>query len=658
MQITFSFKKEFDELLYHLKTKYGEELFDMDGIGKQLDLDYFAKHFFKTASSGGPTADASIDSNANVTHNDAIAFKNEASKPMMKLNSYYRLWKEIYESHGLVTANNIIEAQLTGAIYINDATDLQTPYCWNFSCMDIAMQGLPFVSKIKCGPPKHLTSFKSQVEQFLNVASNSVLGATGLADLLIVMAHYVDKILDTGMDDGVRFASNKDIWRYVESQLTSLIYTLNQPARAGIQSPFTNVSVYDSVFLNKMVEGYVFPDGGTPRIDTVRQLQRVFLDAMNKELERTPVSFPVTTACFSTDNHGEINDNEFARFIARKMQKWAFPNIFNGPTSTLSSCCRLRSEMEQQDEYHNSFGSGSTKIGSLGVCTINMPRVAWLAKQMAENDYKAGATGIDLQHYFFSVLESFVRSTALVNLAKRNMIKQRINEGALPLYDYGFMTLEKQYLTVGVNGMAEACEIIGVDVMRAGYTELMAAITDRINAVVDALNEEYREQRIKFNVEQTPSENSAIKLAAKDYYCGFNRNEDGTQKYMLYSNQFIPLTYKANLLDRITVQGALDKKFSGGAICHLNIEQRVDDPAKLYELIRICAKKGIVYWAANYNLQECATGHMSVGKTETCPQCGSAITDTYTRVVGFLTNTKHWHTVRRGAADYKSRLFY
>lgn len=659
MLINFGCKKEFDELLHYLKTKYGEELFDIEGIGKQLDIDYFAKNFFRTSANGGATADASIDANANVTHNDTIAFRSEFSKPHMKLNSYYRLWKELYETHGLVTANNIIEAQMTGAIYINDATDLQMPYCYNFSCMDIAMCGLPMVSKIKCGPPKYLTSFKSQIEQFLNVASNSVLGATGLADILIVMGHYVDKILDTGMDDGVRFASNKDIWRYVESQITSLIYTLNQPARAGIQSPFTNISVYDSVFLTKMLEGYQFPDYGAPRMDTVRQLQRIYLDVMNKELERTPVSFPVTTACFSVNNNGELGDLEFARFIARKTQKWGFINIYCGPTSTLSSCCRLRSEIDEEEhEYHNSFGSGSTKIGSLGVCTINMPRVAWLAKQMAEADQKAGAVGVSLKQYFLSVLESFVRSSALVNLAKRNLIKGRIDERALPLYDYGFMTLDKQFLTVGVNGMAEACEILGEQVMGATYTDVMSTMIDKINSVVDALNAQYKEQRIKFNVEQTPSENSAIKLAAKDYYCGFNRNEDGTQKYMLYSNQFIPLTYKANLLDRISVQGALDKKFSGGAIAHFNIEQRVDDPAKLYELIKVCARKGIVYWAANYNLQECENGHMSVGRGATCPECGGKITDSYTRVVGFLTNTKHWHVVRRGGADYKSRLFY
>ena len=178
MMIEYGFKQEFCELMHNLKAKYGDKLFDMDGIGKQLDIDHFAKTFFRKAAEGGATADVSVDANANVTNNDAIAFRAEFSKPAQKLNSYYRLWKILAETHGNVVANNIIEAQLTGAIYINDATSISDAYCYNFSCMDIAMQGLPFVSKIKCHAPRHLSSYKSQVEQFLNVASNAVLGAT------------------------------------------------------------------------------------------------------------------------------------------------------------------------------------------------------------------------------------------------------------------------------------------------------------------------------------------------------------------------------------------------------------------------------------------------------------------------------------------------
>lgn len=147
------------------------------------------------------------------------------------------------------------------------------------------------------------------------------------------------------------------------------------------------------------------------------------------------------------------------------------------------------------------------------------------------------------------------------------------------------------------------------------------------------------------------AENSAIKLAQKDILLGYQ------DKYNLYSNQFIPLTTNADMLDRIKLQGMFDSDFSGGAICHINVEQKIGDEQIIEDLIIECAKRGIVYWAINYNLQRCENGHMTIGKNENCPVCNGLITDNFTRVVGFLTNTKNWHKVRR-EEDYEYRQFY
>lgn len=154
------------------------------------------------------------------------------------------------------------------------------------------------------------------------------------------------------------------------------------------------------------------------------------------------------------------------------------------------------------------------------------------------------------------------------------------------------------------------------------------------------------------------AESSSVKLAHKDWLMGFNKDENGDKVYHLYSNQFIPLTINAPLFDRIKIQGRLDRKFSGGAIAHINVEQRVSDPEKIYHLIKLCARKGVVYWALNHNIQRCENGHCSIGKLSRCPECDAPITDNFTRIVGFLTNTKHWSEVRRSELDYKSRVFY
>ena len=147
------------------------------------------------------------------------------------------------------------------------------------------------------------------------------------------------------------------------------------------------------------------------------------------------------------------------------------------------------------------------------------------------------------------------------------------------------------------------------------------------------------------------SENSSIKLAQKDKLLKLQ------DEYELYSNQFIPLITKADMLDRIKLQGLFDSQFSGGAIAHINVETRIEDTDLLVDLINTTVKKGVVYHAINYNLQKCENGHMSVGKNTICPTCGKSITDNYSRIVGFLVNMKNAHKIRR-EHDIPNRQFY
>lgn len=629
MYVRVSYDQEFEDLMMHMRSKYGRELMDLDGIGKQTDMNQFAKDFFSSET----TADVSVDANANVSDRDVIAYSFEMGKPMSRLNSYFLLWKQLKESVGLEVADNVIEKQLTGDIYINDFGDVGRPYCFNFSTYDIMLEGLPMVTKIKSIPPKHLYSFKSQLEQFVVLAANSTLGATGLADLFLVMSYYVKKALEEKADAGFSFPTTGDVYRYVQETMVSLIYTINQPMR-GNQSPFTNVSVYDRHFIEVLAPGYVFPDGTTPDVDLVMELQEMFLDVMNAELTRTPVTFPVTTACFSVDDDLNIQDKPFLRMIAEKDTAFGFINIYCGKSSTLSSCCRLRSEADK--EYFNSFGAGSTKIGSLGVVTLNLPRMAEFAKM--DDDA------------FMESLKDHVFLAAWVNHAKREILEARIKRGAMPLYTLGHMDLKKQYSTVGITGLNEALDLLGYNILEPEGQEMALRIMDLINANNGACEAFYG---FPHNVEQVPAETSGIKLAAKDKFLGY----DCGFRWPIYSNQFIPLTVPADMLDRIKIQGMLDKHFSGGAICHLNVGERIEDPKKIEELITACAKAGVIYFAINYRLQQCAYGHMSVGDGVTCPVCGSGITDEYTRVVGFLTNTKNWHVVRR-REDYPHRQFY
>lgn len=379
----------------------------------------------------------------------------------------------------------------------------------------------------------------------------------------------------------------------------------------------------------------MFPDGSNPDIELVQQLQDLFVDIMNEELRRTTPTFPVTTLCLCVDENKNIKDQDFLRHMSEKNMEFAFMNIYAGTTGTLSSCCRLRSNKENQYiGYTNSFGGTSTQIGSFGVCTLNLPRAA--------HD-----SGGDVEEFLDRVAE-LVHISVKINNAKRELIKKRIAVHALPLYDYGFMSLQKQYATTGLNGINEAVEILGYDILTHDGQRIVSKILQTVNEINDKYDEE---MKYAHNAEQTPSESSAIKAAAKDHFLGINT------QYDLYSNQFIPLITDADMLDRIQLQGLFDSQFSGGAIAHLNVEDRITDVDQLVDLINLTVKMGVVYHAINYMLQKCENGHMTVGKRDVCPICNSKITDNYTRIVGFLVNTKNAHKVRR-ELDIPNRQFY
>lgn len=627
MYFKVTFDDEFEDLIMYLKSKYSKELFDLEGIGKQTDMCKFGKKFFSDSTA---VSDLSVDANSNVDDLTVVAYENEMSKPYMRLNSLYLIWKYAKRFYGLEVANSIVQMEITGDIYINDMSNVQKPYCFNFSTYDVMTKGLPFVKKINSKPPKHLTSFIGQLVHFTSYASNQVMGAVGLADLLIVMSYYVKKELSEKI-----YSSENKFWKYVKQELQDLIYSCNQPFRGGLQSGFYNVSVYDRFFLESMCKDYILPDGTTPDIKIVQKLQDIYLDLMNETMNDSPITFPVTTACFSIDENKNIKDEEFAKYIAIKNQKFGFINFYAGKTSTLSSCCRLRSDKNNEYlGYSNSFGAGSSKIGSFGVCTLNLPRIAIKANK-------------DINKFYDS-LKKLVSISIKINHIKRYILQRRIDIHALPLYDYGFMDMQKQYATTGLNGINEAIEFLGYDILNEDGQNICSNILNITNELNDKADKQYK---YAHNTEQTPSENSSIKLAQKDKLLKY---QDSCE---LYSNQFIPLIKQADMLDRIKLQGLFDSKFSGGAICHINVETSISDIDKEVDLIKAATKMGVVYFALNMNLQKCENGHMTVGKETICSICGKPITDNYTRVVGFYVNTKNFAPVRR-KHDYPNRQFY
>ena len=625
-----SYQEEFRAVMCEMLDKFGEEIFNLSGIGEQLDINQAMKKMVNASS----VANGSIDSNANAGGTTAVTIASEFAKPHALIQSYYRLWKWLKKNRGLDIANEFVEAQLSGKIYVNDMHYISYPisYCFNHSCLTIAQKGLIGLdTKNDTKPPKYLRSYFDIMEAYLLVAGNSTAGATGIANLIVVSTIFLKKMIDSGfVDSHVHLNSEEDCWQYYKEELTSFIYRLNQACRGGSQSLFTNVSIFDKHFLENIIPNtFVMIDDNVYMTDfeTVKRAQEVYIDIMLEEAKRVVHTFPVTTACFSTKlNEGtgkyDIQDKEFLDFICEKNEATGFINLYGGDTSILSSCCRLRSDTSNQ--FFNSFGGASDQIGSMGVVAINLPQLAFRFIKDEEG--------------FETELADLVTLAQEVNYAKRCLLQSSIKKGHLPLYSNGYMDLGKQFSTVGFIGLYEACEIMGYDNTSDEGVKFGLHILDVINTINDEIAHKYK---IPVNLEGIPGENTCVKLAVKDKVLGFNN------QYKMYSNQFIPLSKRCNIFDRVKLSGAYDSQCSGGSIMHITIDSKVSKET-MKDFVISTLGAGVKYFAFNYKINQCKDcSHIFVGEHEVCPECGSKELEKFTRVVGFLTKISQWSQTRQ-----------
>lgn len=624
-----SYQDDFKNIMLDMLSKYGVKIFTLSGIGEQLDIN----KAIKKMANANSVANGSIDANANAGVTTAVTIMHEITKPHALIQSYYRLWKWLKKNRSLEMANEFIEAQITGKFYVNDMHYISypAPYCYNHSCLTIATQGLIGIDdKNNTVPPKYLRSYFDIIEAYLLIAGSSTAGATGISNLLVVASVFLKKMLKNGfVDSHVKLNSEEDCWQYFKEELTSFIYKLNQPAR-GNQSLFTNVSIYDDKFLETIIpETILFIDGemyGTD-INTVKKVQEIYLDIMNEESERVVHTFPVTTACFASRHNeetgkNEILDQDFLEFICKKNEKNGFINMYSGDTATLSSCCRLRSD--KNNAFFNSFGGASDSIGSMGVVCINLPQLAYKFKDNYE------ALKLELIH--------LVELAQEVNYAKRLMLKKAIKSGHLPLYTNGYMDLSKQFSTTGFVGLYNLVEILGEDIATENGLKIAEEILSIIENTNDIVSEKYK---LPVNLEGIPAENTANKLALKDRILGYNN------EYDLYSNQFIPLSKRCNLLDRIKLSAVLDQKCSGGSIMHVTVDNKMDLNT-MKDIVMSIIESGVKYFAFNYEINQCKEcSKIFVGKRNHCPECESDNIERYMRVVGFLTKKSSWSDVRQ-----------
>lgn len=551
-----------------------------------------------------------MDANANVTQKNIATLEAELMKDFFVQVNRKQVSNKISELFGNDLAKEYVRQIEDHEIYVHDETSLK-PYCVSVTMYPFLRDGLTKLGG-ESQAPKHLESFCGTFVNFVFAVSSQFAGAVATVEFLTYFDYFARK--DYG-DDYLNTHRHQ-----IENHLQHVVYALNQPAAArGYQSVFWNISIYDQHYFDSMFGEFVFPaDFTKPEWKSVSALQDFFLDWFNKEREKTILTFPVVTVAMLTDN-GQCKDQPFAEKIADEMANGnSFFVYLSDNADSLASCCRLRSEISD-NTFSYTLGAGGVATGSINVITMNMNRLV--------------QDGRDLQEEVSKIHK--------YQVAYRKLMEEYKEAGLLTVYDAGFITLDKQFLTIGINGMVEAAESQGIT---AGNNEAYKDfVQSHLKVIYDANKAAKKEYGYMFNTEFVPAENLGVKNAKWDRSDGYKVSRD------CYNSYFYAVEDEdANALDKLVLHGKeLIEYLDGGSALHLNLDEKLNTSGYL-SLLNIAAKTGCNYFCINVKITICnACEQIDKRTLSECSYCGSEDIDYGTRVIGYLKRVSAFSAGRR-----------
>lgn len=646
MNIPIKVNRDFEKAISTLSDKYGEDFEFLNGFHEsQLNFSDFIDGFVDKK-----VADVTIDANANASNKDIRSMQNEKGKPHDKLFSFNKIFYEIKKKYNLATAREWLETEYNGGFYLHDASSASfLPYCYAYDLTRLATEGLFFLKNYNNQPPKHLTTFMDDVIEYISYMSNRSSGAVGIPNVLIWTYYFWKKDCENG-------CIIKDKNYYIRQCFQKFIYRLNQPFMRIDQTAFVNVSIFDRNYIESLFGGVQYPDG-TFVIDEVEGLiehQKIFMEVVSQIRSENMFTFPVltysllkrdnitdeeTAEMIRTKNYDVFVDKEFARWCSDHNTTWNDSNFFmSNDVGTLSNCCRLLSDSRKLKAFINSIGGTALSIGSVKVNTINLMRVAL-------------ETGCDEERYLALLRKRALLCCKTLDII-RHIIKRNIEKGLLPNYQDGAVEMDKQYCTMGILGLYEVIEAFGYtqkdEFGYISYTDKGVAFASKIFEVLNDVKDNFTDE-YSFNIESVPAERAAVILCQKD-----NALYDTHDKF-IYSNQWIPLSAKCTVQEKLRLCSILDEKCSGGSIAHINLESNFPSSDAAWDMLNKIALSGVIYFAFNTRINECKNHHGFVG-TDHCPVCGEPVFDTYQRIVGYLVPSRAYSKDR--FREFNTRQWY
>ncbi|MBR5656888.1 MAG: anaerobic ribonucleoside-triphosphate reductase [Prevotella sp.] len=577
------------------------------------------------------------DANANVEHKNIATLIGELPKSSFIRLNRRLLVDRIKKMYGKGLADEYIDLLTHHFIYKNDETSLAN-YCASITMYPWLIGGTTSIGGNSTAP----TNLKAFCGGFVNMVfmvSSMLSGACATPEFLMYLNYFIG--MEYGTDyykDSERVVDLSLKKRTIDKVITDcfeqIVYSINQPTGArNYQAVFWNVAYYDKYYFNSMFGNFYFPDGSKPDWDGLSWLQKRFMKWFNKERTKAVLTFPVETMSLLTKD-GDCLDKEWGDFAAEMYSEGhSFFTYMSDNADSLSSCCRLRNEI-QDNGFSYTLGAGGVSTGSKSVLTINLNRCI----QFAVNK------GQDYKEYLSYVIDLCHK----VQLAYNENLKELQSNGMLPLFDAGYINIGRQYLTIGINGLVEAAEFMGIKISdNPDYLTFVQTVL----GLVEKFNKQYRTKDVLFNCEMIPAENVGVKHAKWDREDGYFVPRDCYNSYF-----YVVEDDSLNIIDKFKLHGApYIQHLTGGSALHMNLEEHLSK-SQYRQLLKVAAQEGCNYFTFNIPNTICnKCGHIDKRYLHECPKCHSTDVDYMTRIIGYLKRVSNFSQPRQEEA---ARRFY
>ena len=573
-----------------------------------------------------------FDANANVEHKNIATLIGELPKRgFIRLNRRM-LMESIKRNYGKKLADDYLDKLNHHFIYKNDETNLAN-YCASITMYPWLIGGTTDIGGNSTAPT-NLRSFCGGFINMVFIVSSMLAGACATPEFLMYMNYFIQKEYGKDYwkhaDDVVDMSlRHRTLDKVITDYFEQIVYSLNQPTGArNFQAVFWNISYYDRYYFESIFGNFYFPDGTQPDWDSLSWLQKRFMTWFNKERTRTVLTFPVETMALLTEN-GECKDEEWGDFAAHMYAEGhSFFTYMSDNADSLSSCCRLRNEI-QDNGFSYTLGAGGVSTGSKSVLTINLNRCI----QYAVNHK------IDYKEYLGEIIDMCHK----VQLAYNENLKVLQRNHMLPLFDAGYINMSRQYLTIGINGLVEAAEFMGLKI--TPNDDYMHFVQD-VLGIVEKYNKAYRTKEVMFNCEMIPAENVGVKHAKWDREDGYFVPRDCYNSYF-----YVVEDDSLTILDKFKLHGApYIEHLTGGSALHMNLDEHLSKE-QYRQLLRVAAKEGCNYFTFNVPNTLCNDcGHIDKHYMKECPHCHSQNVDYLTRVIGYLKRVSNFSVARQQEA--------